>query len=253
MPWSRTSGPLEDSPSYLERGHRMTGREKLIEPNTIQVFGNCLLLVEGGGSAVHLARQDETGGRPAFDQYRFERAESRGFTGDVSTLRPPIWASKTLCGRTWISMAVTDETIAFDLWNEPAVHAPSCKRCLKILDRAFPPTEQSPAVKIIAELAADQVIDYGSAEIRGVPGDQTESLRREGKRAVRARGYKCQSWMRDDLVVLYSEEAYNAIPEDVKLDRQREALARMSDRLLGGQKPPPGETPWRLRWETWDV
>jgi hypothetical protein len=230
----------------------MSRSKRLIEPNAIEIFGRRRLLVEGGGSAVHLAELQEVDGRSAFDGYHFERASGRGFNEDVSALQAPIWAPKTLCGRAWIMMAVTDDTLAFAFWDEPAVHAPSCKQCLRLLDRSFPSGENAPAVRILAELAAEQVVEFGSAEIRGVPGDQIEALRREGRRAVRERGFKCRSWVRDDLVVLYSDDACDAIPEDVKRQRDRDAAEVMGS-VLGGKQAPRIETPWRLRWQTWDV
>src|SRR4051794_16966950 len=106
-----------------------------IQPNTLELFGRSFLLVEGGGSAVHVATRDEECGRPAFEDYDFALALSRGLVGEEAALRAATWSPRTLCGRAWARMAVTEETVAVDSWCEPGAHAPSCRRCLQILDR----------------------------------------------------------------------------------------------------------------------
>lgn len=109
-----------------------------------------------------------------------------------------------------------------------------------------------PAVHILADLAAEQVVDHGNAEIDGVPADQVEPLRKFAKQAVRARGFSARTYLRDDTVFIWSDAARDAIPVEVQRARDRE-VAEVMDALFQGVERPPLATPWRLYWSTWDI
>ena len=109
-----------------------------------------------------------------------------------------------------------------------------------------------PAVHILADLAAEQVVDHGNAEIHGVPADQVEALRKVAKQAVRAKGFSVRAYLRDDVVIVWSDAARDAIPVEVQRARDREVAEAMEARYEGVERPPRA-TPWRLYWSTWDV
>lgn len=219
--------------------------------NSIRVAGGEYLLVHGSGGTAHLAAEQRDGGRPAFDDERFEWARRRGFTDDAPALSEARWSPKALCGNQWACMSPTGETAAFFGWAVEEVVAPECKKCLRKLDKLFPAADVKPAVHILADLAAEQVVAHGSAVISGVPADQVEALRKFAKQAVRARGFSAQTYLRDDIVMVSSDAAYDAIPVEVQGARDRDVAEVMGALLAGGQ-PPHLATPWRLYWSTWD-
>lgn len=221
-----------------------------VRVNAIDIGGYAYLLAHGTGGTAHLAAE-HAGGRAAFLDDDVESARRRGWTGDHGELSEPRWSEKALCGHRWACMSPTDETKEFFWHGVNAVFAPACKRCLRVLDRQFIEPQAAPAVFVLAELAAEQVLATGSAEIRGVPGDQIEALRKQGKKSVRARGFACRSWTMDDLVVIYSDHAYDAIPAEAKDALRRDASDAMDAAFAGEPRQRP--TPWRLYWSTWDV
>lgn len=221
-----------------------------VRVNAIDIGGREYLLAHGTGGTAHLA-EEHAGGRAAFLEEDFESASRLGWRGDPGALLEPRWSEKALCGHRWMCMSPTEETTEF-FWHEvDAVFAPACKRCLRVLDRQFVAPEAAPAVFVLAELAAEQVIASGSAEIRGVPGDQVEALRKQAKKSVRARGFACRSWSMDDLVVIYSDPAFDAIPAEAKEALRRDASDAMDAAFAGEPRHRP--TPWRLYWSTWDI
>lgn len=220
--------------------------------NSIRVADRDFLLVHGSGGTAHLAEEVELGGRAAFDDADFRGARRRGFIGSAPELRAKRWRPKALCGNEWHWMSPTPGTDAFFWWSAEEVAAPECKRCLRKLDKLFPQPAIAPAVNLLAELAADQVIEHGSAEIYGVPADQVEELRKLAKRAVRSRGYPSRTVHKNNLVLIYSDAAYEAIPLEVRDARDADVAEAMNVVWQGG-RPAPRDTPWRLHWSTWDV
>lgn len=220
--------------------------------NTLRIADGIYLLVHGTGGTAHLAAEQRSGGRAAFLDDDFERAGKRGWEGEDAALREPRWSPKSLCGNEWGCMSPTEETSSFFYWDVEEVFAPGCRKCLRKLDRHFPEAAVAPAVFILAELAAEKVLEFGSAEIEGVPGDQVEPMRKYAKKSVRARGFRCRSLVSDDVVVISSDEAYEAIPRETKLARLRQvvdAIEFIADGETSLSQPPPS----RLRWTTWDV
>lgn len=221
-----------------------------VRVNAIGIGGAEYLLAHGTGGTAHLAAE-HSDGRAAFLDEDLEDARRRGWTGDPRALSERRWSTTTLCGHRWVCMSPNDETRELFLGEVDTVFAPACKRCLRILDRQFIDPEPASAVFVLAELAAEQVIHTGSAEIRGVPGDQVELLRKQAKKCVRAQGFPCRSWAMDDLVVVHSDAAYDAIPADAKAALLRDAADAMDAAFAGEARQRP--TPWRLFWSTWDV
>lgn len=220
--------------------------------NSIRVAGGEYLIVHGSGGTAHLAAEEVEAGRPAFDEEDFESARRRGFTDDGPILREARWSPKALCGNEWGCMSPTDETAAFFWWTADEVVAPECKKCLRTLDKLFPAPDVKPAVHILADLAAEQVVEHGSTEIHRVPADQVEALRKFAKHALRAKGFSARTYLRGDIVIVWSDAAHDAIPVEVQRARDREVADAMTARYEGVERPPRA-TPWRLYWTTWDV
>ena len=77
-------------------------------------------------------------------------------------------------------MCPTEAGRAFEsMWNgrEEAVLAPTCKACLRILDREFakPVPDERLAWNVIRAVA--ELEQWGSVHIHGVPAEQAELLR----------------------------------------------------------------------------
>jgi hypothetical protein len=113
---------------------------------SITVGVNELLLTAMGGSAVHLTptAAPDAVGEPAVPEHCFTEATSARRPGlanyDADLLRAPRWSPTTLCGRTWIEMAGGDGG-SISMWGEEPEFAPTCKRCLALLDRMSRPQQ----------------------------------------------------------------------------------------------------------------
>ena len=84
---------------------------------------------------------------------------------------------------------------------------PTCRRCLANVDRWFPEPVPDDRIGFLAELAADAVHRYGTAEIVGVPGDQHTVLHRAVREELRRRyGYGAKTLVIDDRVVISSND-----------------------------------------------
>jgi hypothetical protein len=153
--------------------------------NSITVAAAELLLTSaGGGAAVHLTplASDGAAGRAAVPEYCFRPAPARRRPGlanyDRDALLVERWAETTMCGRAWAVMIGGDGGSISPYDKEPAF-APTCKRCLALLDRMFPPPPIHPQLPLVARLVSDLVAEHGYAEIYDVPGDQQTELRRQ--------------------------------------------------------------------------
>jgi hypothetical protein len=197
--------------------------------NTLHIGEHVYLIVDGPGGTAHLASEQTEGGRPAFLGREFARARQRGFAGDDASLRARRWSPKAVCGRKWVSMSATDETRAFYWFDVDEVVAPRCEACLEGLDDDLVAPKVEAAVFLLAELAADQVVACGSAEISGVPADQVEHVLKQARESVRSRGFTCESIAVDGGVYMY---ALSACDE--------------------GEPPAPSSS-WLLQWSTWEA
>lgn len=110
--------------------------------NAIRIGDSAFLLTVTAGDAVHLTREagpGETGQSAAPGRYLSPgQGQSaplrRGY--DQAALARPRWAAATLCGREWLAMA--GARWQDDDPGEEEVSAPSCRRCLALMDRLFP-------------------------------------------------------------------------------------------------------------------
>ncbi|MFU8875467.1 hypothetical protein [Micromonospora sp. SL4-19] len=148
-----------------------------------------LLAAVSGGDAVHLVRRQKptVPGRGAVPDHYLTGGDSErdavGRRYDVEPLREPIWEHTTMCGRAWALMVGGDGG-TLSRYREPAF-APTCRRCLTLMDRLFPAPAVDRRVPVVAQKVADVVREHGYAEVREVPGDQLAALRKEIRSLIR--------------------------------------------------------------------
>lgn len=221
-------------------------------PNTIDVNGAAMLLTTtGGGTAIHLtppSEQPDSGREAVFDFYFDSDRHGDNLAGyDRAALSEPRWSETTLCGREWAIMVggeggpVTYDEVAF---------APTCKRCLSIMDRSFPRPEPDPRLNLVAQIAADTVIDgRGFAEIHGVPGDQQAELRKTVRQLIRQRtGHSVETIASHGIIHVACDAIYDQHAEE----SQREANEAISA-ALSGNPLPRKKRAWLISWEEWDT
>lgn len=202
-------------------------------PNTVTVVGRELLLVEvGGGTEVHLALEYVDSDRVAI--------QIAGGLDDAT-----LWEQKTLCGREWHHMAAgaDDPTL---LWQD-AAFAPTCRACLRVLDTWLPKSTAPSGVGLLAEVVADAVAERSSTYVTGVPGEHLETTRRAIRKALRDRGLNSGTRSIDGTLVVWSDDAYNALDRD-ELGAN---TARAIGRIMAGEAseaPTPQAT---IAWSTW--
>ena len=110
--------------------------------NVIPVGDREFLLTVTAGDAVHLSREagpDETG-RGAVPGWHPSpgrvNSRVRWRACNRAPLAEPRWAATTLCGRQWIAMADDEAGGGHEPSDQAA--APTCHRCLAIMDKLFP-------------------------------------------------------------------------------------------------------------------
>ena len=208
--------------------------------NVIEVIGKQFLLTATSGDAIHLTREtdSEENGRAAVPEHYVHDFEQ---TYEMAPVLDPKWAATTLCGRQWILMEADR-----DGEEGQASDAPSCRRCLALLDKFFPAPKLNERFPLIVRVIADTVLEYGTTEILDVPGDQQAALRREVRAEVKKRtGYGLTTHAHESMVFFVCDPIYDLHADDF----MRRGTAAM-DAILTG-KPAPPQPPTRLFWGTW--
>lgn len=203
--------------------------------NTITVAGREFLLVEVGGSEVHVASEYTDG----------EIGIEVGGSPDDDDEDAILWANKTLCGREWFHVApgAEDPTL---LWQD-AAYAPTCRACLRVVDSWLPKSTVPAGLSLLAEVVADAVVERSATFVTGVPGEHLEVTRRAIRKALRDRGFNSNTHVIDDVLGVWSDDAYNALDRDDLGASVRAAL----DRITGGEmSEAPTPTP-TIAWHTW--
>jgi hypothetical protein len=208
-------------------------------PNIITIHGRDYVLAWVGAYAAHLVAQAGPGApcRPilahagAVLNPRYE----------PGPLTDAAWSPRTLCGRDEWFMCPTEAGRAFEsMWNgrEEAVLAPTCKACLRILDREFakPVPDERLAWNVIR--AVEELEQWGSVHIHGVPAEQAELLRTSVRAQARKRGWKFQSMAADGQLIASCENALSPERREFVI---RDSMQRM--RVRGSGQPP--EPSWR--------
>ncbi len=213
------------------------------QTNTITIHGRSYVLAWVGGGAAHLVAEAGAQG-PARPIMSHAGAEPNP-AYDPEELTTASWSARTLCGRhEWI-MCPTEVGRAFvSMWNgrEDSVVAPTCKRCLAILDKQF--AEPAPAERLGWNVirAMEQLGDWGCVHVLGVPADQAELLRKRLRAEARKRGWKFQSRVGDGQLIAASENALSAERRDLVM---AESMQRMRVLNSGAHLEEPT---WRFPW-----
>jgi hypothetical protein len=221
------------------------------ELNVIRIGDSEFLLTATNGSEIHLTRKTgrDDAGRGAVPDWYFEpgseRAMQRWKDYDAAALAESLWSEVTLCGRRWIVMAGGAARHAAEVDEE--IFAPSCRRCLSIMDKHFPEPEPAGGFALVVQVITDTVAEHGYAEMRNVPGDQQAILRSRVRSAIRQRtGHGIQTLVRESTVMFVCEPINRVHAEE----RARAAAAAMGA-LFTGEPVAPMPTPWCLSWDTW--
>jgi hypothetical protein len=129
----------------------------------------------------------------------------------------------------------------------PQTAAPSCRRCLAIMDKLFPVPELDDRFALVVQLIADTVAEHGYAEMWQVPGDHQAEIRKRVRSAVRQRtGHGLQTLVHESLVLFICEPIHQE-----HADERARAAAQAMDSLITGEPVEPLPTPWRLSWDSW--
>ncbi len=212
-------------------------------PNTIAIHGRSYVLAWVGANAAHLVAEAAAGD------------EARAIIGhagaepnpayDVDDVTAASWSARTLCGRDDWFMCPTEAGRAFvSMWNgrEDAVLAPSCKRCLAILDKQFAAPDPAERLGWNVIRAMEQLGEWGCVHVLGVPADQAELLRKRLRAEARQRGWKFQSRVGDGQLIATSENALSAERRELVM---AESMRRIQVVNSGAQL---GEPAWRFPW-----
>jgi hypothetical protein len=224
-------------------------------PNVIEINGTAMLLTTtSGGVAVHLTTptQEPDTGREAvldfyFDRDQHDRADAlAGY--DRAALTEQRWSPTTLCGRVWAIMIGGDGG-AISRYREVAF-APTCRRCLALIDRHFPKPTPDSRLKLVAQIAADAVVErHGFAEIHDVPGDQQDELRRAVRTLIRQRTPHPVRTHSINGVIYVECPAIH----DQHAEQGRQEAAEAIGAFLNGEPPTRRERDWEISWATWDI
>jgi hypothetical protein len=133
-------------------------------------------------------------------------------------------------------------------WSTPAF-APSCRRRLALMDSRFSRPVADQRLPLVAGLAADLVCEYGSAEIRAVPGDQQQALRAAIRKLVRER---TSSAVRTHVFADTIHVSCDAVYEKHARELGR-AAAEAAAAVLFGIDPGPPLPDRTVSWEQWDI
>lgn len=208
------------------------------------------MLTVTAGDAVHLSREagPDEAARSAIPgwQLRPRRGTSqvRWRAYNWASLAEPRWAETTLCGRQWITMTGDEGGDADEPGDE--AFAPTCRRCLAIMDKLFPEPMLDDRFALIVQIITDTVAEHGYAEMHNVPGDQHAALRKQVRSAVRQRtGHGLQTLVHESMVIFICEP----ISKQHAAERDRAAAEAMNSVPTG--EPTRMPTPWRLSWDTW--
>jgi hypothetical protein len=216
--------------------------------NTITIAAHTMLLTQTGGIAVHLTQPADVrdDARPAIPSH-WQPSSLPPDTeepAELAELREPRWAPRTLCGIRWTRMAGSD-SIGDSTDTDTA---PTCRRCLSILDRWFTEPVADDRIVLLAVMIGRAVHEYGTAEVVGVPGDQTAALRRAARNELKQRfGYSAKTYVIDDHVMISSNDTTEALHAEAA--RQFHQAISSAD----GDTAPIDDSAWRFHWSIWST
>lgn len=212
-------------------------------PNTIAIHDRNYVLAWAGASAAHLvaAADPDDAARPIVDHA--DAVLNPAY--EASALTDASWSPRTLCGRDEWVMCPTEAGRAFQsMWNgrEEAVPAPTCRRCLRILDKQFAPPAADERLGWNVIRSVEELEQWGCLHILGVPADQAELLRKKLRAEARRRGWKFQSTVADSQLIASCE---NALSPERREFVVHDSMQRMRAMASGSELPRPS---WRFEW-----
>lgn len=203
--------------------------------NTITVAGRELLLVEVGGSEVHVASEYVDG----------DIGIEIGGAPDEVDEDAVLWEQKTLCGRKWFHVAPGAEDPTM-LWQD-AAYAPTCRACLRVVDSWLPRSTAPAGLSLLAEVVADAVVERSSTFVTGVPGEHLEVTRRAIRKAIRDRGFSSNTQVMDDVLSVWSDDAYQALDPD----ETGASVVAAIERAMSGETSEAPSPLATIAWSTW--
>ena len=138
------------------------------------------------------------------------------------------------------------------LWRDPAF-APTCRRCLRILDAWFPTADTPSGVWLLAAVVAEEVTKFSSTYVTSVPVEHVEATRVAIRKALRSQGFRSSTRVVDGVVHVWSDDAYRALdPEEI-----RTSVTSAIERINTGADAVPAldsdSTPGPVDWHTWVI
>lgn len=220
--------------------------------NTLVLGGNAYLLAEGK-LVVHVV--ESTGGddgRPAVWSQHLRAGNPQLAPSarlyDWQLLAEPCWRQRALCGRPWSTMTPSEAGAIFE-HQEPAI-VPSCKACMRVLDRLFPPIAPDDRIRVLAMRVSGAVIEHGEAQVYGAPGPQIEPLRRAIRVELRHAGVRPQSLVLNDTIHVLSSPDTPIDPE-VAARQRRGVIDAVGEMLDGHSKPAIDRSERSFTWTAW--
>lgn len=211
--------------------------------NIIVIHDHSYLLAWVGGGAAHLvtgAGPDE----PARSILDSDHTAST-LTYAERELAGACWSTRTICGRHGWTMCPAEPGGASDPWsaNQEPVFAPSCKQCLRVLDRQFDKPEPDDRLPWNVIRCIEELEQWGCFMIDDVPSEQMTLLRDRVRAEARRRGWQFTSKASDQRLIGVSENSLTPERQDVVEQDSRE---RMDGVASDGPAPPSPS--WRFGW-----
>jgi hypothetical protein len=215
--------------------------------NTITVAGELFLLVGGGKAHLAAEANNAESARPAVSSWRFDEGEKWQDSYDLDQLGEPRWNQRTLCGWDWQEMEPGDGPGLLP-WGTH-VHAPDCRSCLRIVSRNFESQPGDERIPLVVGLAMQEVLEFGSSRVDGVPGDQAEALRTAFRAELRRRKLRGRTYLRETTLFVVSEDAWSALPQDRSSALNQEISVALN--WLSEHDTAPARR--GVDWSIWDI
>lgn len=116
----------------------------------------------------------------------------------------------------------------------------------------MPSADTPVGVHLLAAVVAEEVIQFSSAYITGVPVEQVEAVRGAVRKALRSAGFRSNTTVVDGVVHVWSDDAYQALdPAEIK-----KSVTGAIERAMSGSDASAIERsagPGPIDWHTWVI
>jgi hypothetical protein len=96
-------------------------------------------------------------------------------------------------------------------------------------------------------VVADAVVARSSTYVTGVPGEHLEASRRAIRKALRDRGCNSGTRVFDDVLVVWSDDAFNALDQNEIGTRVAERI----ERIMSGEASEAPTSQPTIAWSSW--